>query len=217
MGRIPYGHILIFMFNSGVLQDTRNNMKNKYIETTTLGAIALVSIISSGAALAATTSGKDGMMTTTAQTQGGSVDDRLPMLAAGVQELSLSGRLNWEESTAYSFDISYGRFLTSNWLVGAQAGITGVDSAKDYRVGVFGEYNFLTGTQWVPFVRANAGYLRPDQGDDSATLGFDAGVKYFMRSNLAIFASVGGDWVISGDSGSDGIAKQVDLGLKFYY
>lgn len=191
-------------------------MKNKNTTITSLGVITFVSLISSGAALAATTSGKDGMMTT-AQTQGSTVDDRLPMLAAGVQELSLSGRLNWEDSTAYSFDISYGRFITSNWLVGVQAGITGVDSAKDYRAGVFGEYNFLTGTQWVPFIRAGAGYLRPDQGDDSATLGFDAGVKYFMRSNLAIFASFGGDWVISGDSGSDGIAKQVDLGLKFYY
>jgi hypothetical protein len=38
-----------------------------------------------------------------------------------------------------------------------------------------------------------------------------------MRSNLAIYASIGGDWVISGNSSSDGIAKQVDLGLKFYF
>jgi hypothetical protein len=139
------------------------------------------------------------------------------MLAAGVQELSLGGQLNWESSTAYSFDISYGRFLTANWLVGIQAGITGVNSDKDYRAGVFGEYNFLTGTKWVPFVRGGLGYSRPDQGDDSGTVGVDLGVKYFMRSNLAIFASVGGDWVISGDGGSDGFAKQIDLGLKFYF
>jgi hypothetical protein len=44
----------------------------------------------------------------------------------------------------------------------------------------------------------------------------DAGIKYFMRSNLAIFASVGGDWIVSGDDSSDdGFAKQTDLGLKF--
>jgi hypothetical protein len=43
------------------------------------------------------------------------------------------------------------------------------------------------------------------------------GIKYFMRSNLAIFASAGGDWVISGDDSNDGFAKQIDLGLKFYF
>lgn len=192
-------------------------MKNNLTTIKKLGAIALTSLITSGAAFAATSSGKDGMMTTsTDQSRSGTVDDRLPMLAAGVQELGLSGRVNWEDSTAYNFDISYGRFLTANWLVGVEAGITGVNSDKDYRVGIFGEYNFLTGTQWVPFVRAGLGYSRPDAGENSAILGVDAGVKYFLRSNLAIFASVGGDWVISG-SGDNGFAKQLDLGLNFYF
>lgn len=139
------------------------------------------------------------------------------MLAPGVQELSLGGRINWEDSTAYSFHISNGRFLTSNWMVGASAGLTGINSDKDYRVGVFAEYNFLTGTKWVPFVRGGVGYARPDQGSSSGTVGLDGGVKYFMRSNLAIYGSVGGDWVISGSGKSNGFAKQLNLGLKFYF
>lgn len=195
-------------------------MKNNTTPINRLGSIVLASLISTGAASAATTSSKDGMQTTTgySKNEGPDVGDGLPMLAPGVQELSLGGQLNWESNTAYSFDISYGRFLTSNWLVGVQAGLTGINSEKDYRLGVFGEYNFLTGTKWVPFLRAGAGYSRPDQGDDSAFLGMDAGIKYFMRSNLAIFASVGGDWIISGDdSGDDGFAKQIDVGLKFYF
>lgn len=175
-------------------------------------------ILSAGAALAATTSSKGGMDTSTSiQSDRTYGSDGLPMLAQGVQELSLSGRLNWEDNTAYNFDISYGRFINSNWLVGVDAGITGINSDKDYRLGVFGEYNFLTGTKWVPFIRAGLGYSRPDQGDDSVFLGSDVGIKYFMRSNLAIFASVGGDWVISGDDNGDGFAKQIDLGLKFYF
>ena len=178
----------------------------------------LAAILSTGAASAATTYSKGGMDTSTAiQTDRDYNNNGLPMLAPGVQELSLSGRLNWEAATAYNFDISYGRFITSNWLVGVEAGITGINSDKDYRLGVFGEYNFLTGTKWVPFVRAGVGYTRPDQGDNSATLGLDAGIKYFMRSNLAIFASVGGDWVLSGDDSNDGFAKQIDLGLKFSF
>lgn len=48
------------------------------------------------------------MTTTTGNNQ---MDSGLPMLDTGVQELGLSGKLNWEEDTTYSFDISYGRFL----------------------------------------------------------------------------------------------------------
>ena len=201
---------------AGAMRTKQQHMKNKYTRATGQGAMLLAVILSTGAASAATTYSKGGMDTTT-QTDRSYGNEGLPMLAPGVQELSLSGRLNWETSTAYNFDISYGRFITSNWLVGVEAGITGINSDKDYRVGVFGEYNFLTGTKWVPFVRGGIGYTRPDQGDDSATLGLDAGIKYFMRSNLAIFASVGGDWVISGDDSNDGFAKQIDLGLKFYF
>jgi hypothetical protein len=198
-------------------QQPYQNMKISQHPITKFGAIALAGLITTGAASAATTSGKDGLQTTTDSTQSSYVGDGLPMLAPGVQELSLSGRINWKDNTAYSFDISYGRFLTSNWLIGAEAGITGINSNKNYRLGVYGEYNFLTGTKWVPFVRAGVGYLNPDRGSSNAILGVDAGIKYFMRPNLAIFASMGGDWVIAGSGSSPGIADQVDLGLKFYF
>lgn len=200
------------------MRTKQRHMKIKQTRIASHGAILLAGILTTGTATAATTSSKDSIdSSTTIQTDRNYDSEGLPMLAPGVQELSLSGRLNWEDSTAYNFDVSYGRFITSSWLVGVEAGITGINSDKDYRVGVFGEYNFLTGTKWVPFVRGGVGYFRPDQGDDSATLGLDAGIKYFMRSNLAIFASVGGDWVISGDDSNDGFAKQIDLGLKFYF
>lgn len=192
-------------------------MKINHIRITSPGAILLAGLLSAGAATAATTTSKDGMQTTTMHTDREHDRSGLPMLAAGVQELSLGGRINWEDSTAYNFDISYGRFLTANWLIGVEAGITGINSDKDYRFGVFGEYNFLTGTKWVPFVRAGVGYSNPDAGSSSALLGVDVGVKYFMRSNLAIYASVGGDWVVSGSGSSDGFASQIDFGLKFYF
>lgn len=192
-------------------------MKINRTDLNTSGAILLAALFSACAVSAATTSSKDGILASTGDAHGHHTGDGLPMLAAGVQELSLGGQLNWEDSTAYNFDVSYGRFLTRNWLVGVQAGITGINSDKDYRLGVFGEYNFMTGTKWVPFVRAGVGYSHPDQGGSSALLGVDAGVKYFMRSNLAIYGSVGGDWVVSGDGNSDGFAKQLDLGLKFYF
>jgi len=194
-------------------------MKYKHTNMMRPGAILMTGLLTAVAASAATTSSKDGIQTTSSvtHTQRDYSGDGLPMLAPGVQELGLGGRINWEDSTVYSFDISYGRFLTSNWMVGASAGITGINSDKDYRVGVFAEYNFLTGTKWVPFVRGGVGYARPDEGSNSGTVGLDGGVKYFMRPNLAIFGSVGGDWVISGSGNSNGFAKQLNVGLKFYF
>jgi len=191
-------------------------MKNHHTPITKLATIAVATLISTGAASSATTHGKGGMQTTTSHTQTGFVGDGLPMLAPGVQELGLSGRLNWDDDTLYNFNISYGRFLTSNWLVGARAGVSGVNSNKDYNIGVFGEYNFLTGTKWVPFIGADLGYKRPYEGSNSGILGAYGGVKYFMRSNLAIFASTGGGWVISG-SGNSGFDKEINLGLRFYF
>ena len=168
---------------------------------------------------AATLDSKGGMHTTTTAMKADHLHpgDGLPMLAPGVQELSLGGRVNWEDSTVYNLDVSYGRFITSNWMLGASAGITGINSDKDYRAGVFAEYNILTGTKWVPFVRGTVGYVNPDQGSSSGTVGLLGGVKYFMRSNLAIFASVGGDWVVTGSGSSNGFAKELNLGLNFYF
>lgn len=194
-------------------------MKINQTEISRPGAILLIGLLATGGAVAATTSDKDGMQTTTStmRVERDYDGDGLPMLAPGVQELSLGGRVNWENSTAYNFDVSYGRFLTSNWMVGVSAGLTGINSDKDYRAGVFAEYNFLTGTKWVPFVRGGVGYAHPDQGSSSGTVGLDGGVKYFMRPNLAVFGSVGGDWVISGSGNSNGFAKQLNVGLKFYF
>jgi hypothetical protein len=173
--------------------------------------LSFLSIALIGSASAATTSSKDGVMHTT----GGETRlDNLPMLATGVHELGMSGKLNWDEDTIYSFDVSYGRFVTPNWLLGGEAGITGVDSDNDYRAGLFAEYNFLTNSQWVPFIRGTASYVHPHSGNDAGLFDLDAGMKYFIRSNLAISASVGGGWTTDGDSSFE---KQINIGLKFYF
>ncbi len=190
-------------------------MNLKLNPTNSLGTFAAAAVIGAGVASAATTSSKEGMQTT-GYTESRSSDDGLPMLAPGVQELRLNGGFNWTDDTAYNLDVSYGRFLTANWQVGVQASLTGVNSEKTYGLGVFGEYNFLTGTKWVPFVRGTVSYVHPNDADDTAAFGLDGGIKYFMRSNLAISASVGGDWLLKGD-GDDGFNKQIDLGLNFYF
>lgn len=191
-------------------------MKIKMKSITSVGTWVSICLIGANYALAATTSSKEGVMHTTEggiqpRNQG---DNGMPMLATGVQELGLSGRLNWEDETSYNFDMSYGRFFSPNWLLGVEAGISGINSDKDYRAGLFAEYNFLTETKWVPFVRATASYEHPNAGDSGGLFDLDGGIKYFFRSNLAISASIGGGWNTSGDSEFE---KQVNLGLKFYF
>lgn len=186
-------------------------MKNKKMSISQSGALALLCMSGLGSVSAATTSSKDGIMQTTTSDNR---SDELPMLAKGVQELGFSGRLNWEEDTVYAFDISYGRFLTPNWLLGGEAGISGVDGDNDYRGGLFLEYNFLTNTPWVPFIRGTASYVHPNVGDNGGLFDLDAGIKYFFRSNLAVSASIGGGWTTDGDSNFE---KQVNLGLRFYF
>jgi hypothetical protein len=187
-------------------------MKNKLHPVTKLGAIAAVCVLGTGLASAATTYSKGGMQTTHSQT--GFAGSGLPMLAPGVQELSLGGFLNWSGPTAYGLNISYGRFVTSNVQVGVLGQISGVNSDNDYRLGIFGEYNFLTGTAWVPYVRATGGYANPNQGSHSLALDLDGGVKYFMRPNIAIYGEIGGGWV---SDGTREFNKQLNVGMNFYF
>jgi hypothetical protein len=193
-------------------------MKNKQTPITRLGAIFFAGLISTGAASAATTYSKGGMQTSTGHTQSSYSGDSLPMLAPGVQSFNVRGGLNWDNQTLYYLDISYGYFVTSNVQVGIKGLLVGENSDKSYGLTPFVEYNFLTGTQWVPYVGANVGYINPYGGSHSAEAGVTAGVKYFFRPNIAISAEVGGAWHISGDRGeSDGFRKQLTLGTNFYF
>jgi len=142
------------------------------------------------------------------------------MLAPGVQELGLAGSLNWRDETAYNMQVSYGRFLTQNWLVGLRGGFQGVDSDVDFSVGVFGEYNWLTGTQWVPFAGLSADWAEVNSDffdGNSIELGATLGVKYFFRPNIAVSVSLGAAWVADELPSGDDINRQVDIGLRFYF
>ena len=190
-------------------------MSNSNVSKSLIKCATIASLIGAGSAMAATTSSKGGMTTTDSYVSQAPMGDGLPMLAPGVQELTLNGNLNWEDDTRYNMNVSYGRFVTSNWLLGGLVGINGVNSDTDYTLGVFAEYNFLNGTKWVPFIRGTAAYSRLDEeNEDSGVLRLDGGVKYFIRSNLAISASVGGGWNSGGD---DEFEKQVNFGLNFYF
>jgi hypothetical protein len=142
------------------------------------------------------------------------------MLAPGVQELGLAGSLNWRDETVYNLQLSYGRFFTENWLLGLRGGFQGIDSDIDFNIGVFGEYNWLTGTQWVPFVGLSADWaeVNSDFFDaDSIELGATAGVKYFFRPNIAVSASLSAAWIADDLPDGEDFNRQIDIGLRFYF
>jgi len=147
-------------------------------------------------------------------------NDDLPMIASGVQEFGLSGNLNWTNDTTYALDLSYGRFVTDCILAGVKGGVIGENSDADFSFGVFGEYNYKTGTKWVPFIGIGADWARLDDGfasSDAIRLRGELGVKYFLRSNMALSASMSGTWASDTLPGGDDFGKQINFGLRTYF
>lgn len=182
-----------------------------------LGCVLAALALSSGISAAAVSdvAGK------LSETTGVSIrNNDLPMLAKGVQEFGLSGKLNWEAETEYALDLSYGRFVTDGLLVGVKGGVFGENSDASFSFGVFGEYNFNTGTKWVPFIGLGAEWARIDDGAfdaDAIRLRGELGVKYFLRENMAISGSMSGSWVSDTTPDGDDFGKQINFGLRFYF
>lgn len=151
---------------------------------------------------------------------GGIATDELPIISKGVVEFGLSGYLDWSDATTYATNISYGRFVTDNWLLGAKIGLTGRNSNVNFSGGLFAEYNFLTGTKWVPFVGVGANWKRIDSGalsTDAIEMAGEFGVKYFMRSNVAVSGSISGTWASDSLPGSNDFGSRINIGLRYFF
>ena len=188
-----------------------------------LASAALLAPISFGAV----TASKGGLHSTEGTTAthtrtslGGVATDELPIISKGVVEFGLSGYLDWTDATTYSTNISYGRFVTDNWLLGAKIGLTGRNSNVNFSGGLFAEYNFLTGTKWVPFAGAGLNWRRFDSGafsTDAIEAAGEFGVKYFMRSNMAVSASISGTWASDTLPGSSDFGSRINFGLRYFF
>lgn len=161
--------------------------------------------------------------------------DWTPMLDAGTQEISVSGRLEFPDFEKLDYDLegSYGYFLKDGWEVGAQLGASDFGGVDRVDVGLFTEYNFNRQSRWVPYLGAAVGLgsVSFDDGDFDADTELDddngvvfdleAGVKWFVRPYMAISTAV--NWQLSTDdiyatdnSLEDNLTT-VQVGMRFYF
>lgn len=162
------------------------------------------------------------------------VDSGAPMLSQGTQELGVGGSLDFNDGIAWDLNLSYGWFVKDNWEVGLTLDWNGEDGDvfQDSRIGAFTEYNFSTGTKWVPYVGVAATYASSGDrydvvnnqtigGTDGFAFTGELGVKYFFRSNMAIYGAVNFSWSPDdvfgvADEIKDNLT-QVEIGMRFYF
>ncbi len=150
----------------------------------------------------------------------GVATEELPIIAQGVTEFGLSGYLDWTDDTTYATSVSYGYFVNDCWLLGVKLGLSGINSDVNFSGGLFAEYNFKTGTKWVPFIGVGANWKRIDSGafdSDSIEMSGELGVKYFMRANVAVSASISGTWASDTLPGSNDFGSRVNFGLRYFF
>ncbi|MGJ8726564.1 MAG: outer membrane beta-barrel protein [Roseibacillus sp.] len=159
-------------------------------------------------------------------------DNSLPMLAAGTQELGIGGSVDLNDGVAWDLNMTYGWFIQDNWEFGFSVDWAGEDGdiLRDSRFGLFTEYNFATGSKWVPYVGFGASYAASGDrfvgteevlGNDGFAFSGELGVKYFIRSHMAVYAGVNYSWSPSdvfgvADEIGDSLTN-VEIGMRFYF
>ena len=161
----------------------------------------------------------------------GAIADNKPMLQKGTQEIGISGVVDFDYVDDYQVVVngSYGYFLQDNWEVGANLGLDITDHQDTIKAGAFTEYNFANSSQWVPYIGADLQYVGSTReiagnefNNDAASLAAKAGVKYFVNSQVAIFAEY--NYAFASDDvyvGKNGTSEDTDskflIGTRFYF
>jgi len=153
------------------------------------------------------------------------------MLDKGTREFAISGN-----GDIVSGDVSlylepkFGYFAWDNVELGLAGSLNYNENETQVSIGPFAEYNFRTGSKWVPFVGGAVEWLNADIDIDSSGVetdsdgvGFDAslGLKYFLADNIAISTRYTHQWAsddlfTSADEVKDSAGFYV-IGMRFYF
>ncbi|MGL4349257.1 outer membrane beta-barrel protein [Aeromonas veronii] len=156
-------------------------------------------------------------------------------LRAGTQELNIQGLVDFDAEDSYAVDLNakYGYFIKDNWELGTNIVTDLSKSYKSAGIGLFTEYNFTNGTNFVPYVGLATELIRADYNDREDNLeskSFDAtavnfktalGMKYFISRNVALSAEVNYNIAtdhlkVSGGDAKDSFTKFL-IGTSVYF
>lgn len=113
----------------------------------------------------------------------------------GAQELGLSGFIDFDtpNKTEIRLTGQYGIFVMDYLEVGPRISVFDNDVYTAWKLGGFAEYNFDTGTAWVPFVGTGLSIAGVDvatgAGGESNTglaLSLSGGAKFFLTEQVAL-------------------------------
>jgi opacity protein-like surface antigen len=148
-------------------------------------------------------------------------------LKQGTREVAVSGEWNSQANDLAQIQLELGQFVADNIEVGVGGGYAGNNDTDTWNVNAFAEYNFDLGSEVVPFVGLGVGYSDTstdlggaDADANAGTVAGEAGVKYFLCDNVAIFGSAEYDWATDDvypdeDKLSDQ-NFQLNIGMRFY-
>ena len=131
----------------------------------------------------------------------------------GTREISLVGQIQIDPNSYYSLNVGYGPFLDTKLQVGGSLGFSGGDHLTTiYNAGVFANYHFPGSSAVLPYVGLTIGYAHASS-DDNFAYGAQAGVKYFLNTNVAAKAEL--QYLQYSGNGSDHNLG-INLGLAVY-
>ena len=156
----------------------------------------------------------------------------VPNIDEGTKELRISG--SYDADTPLDHELSvgggFGYFFRDGLEVALEMALQDNDLLTLIEVGAFVEYNFETGSAWVPFIGLGGFYIHADadgdfSDDSDADTGVGkagAGVKYFIRDDIAIslradYSFAADDVYIDDDGDLDDTNFKTVLALRVYW
>jgi len=116
-----------------------------------------------------------------------------PNLDKGTKVLEGSGSIDGDtpQGTDVQLELGYGYFIEDGIEVAAIGGFTDNDNFTTYNVGARIEYNLVLDSEVVPYVGAGVLWVgaeadETDESNDTAVGRFSAGLKWFIRNDVAL-------------------------------
>jgi len=143
------------------------------------------------------------------------------MLDKGTREISLEGDFSTTGSAGSEIDLSlgYGYFIKDFLEIGVAIDYLDNDFVSNAGINVFGEYNYDTFTNWIPFFGLGIGFSDFDavvvEASSALTVNGFGGIKIFLTEYLALSGKLLLEIASDDIYYDNGDAESINLGLDF--